>query len=85
MSEKRYTIKPLVWQSSPRDEFHHTSVLFGSYSVEHTNDRGWRWSYCFGEYYDEDNAACDDLESGKSAAQAHWEERIKAALVEVSE
>lgn len=89
MAEKVYRIKPLVWEGRPRDkfgdEYYRASVPFGSFSVQHTPERGWRWEYCFDEYYDEDSNECDGLEDGKALAQSHWESRIKQALEEVEQ
>ena len=44
----------------------------------------WNWGYCFDEYYDEDTFDCKTLAEGKTAAQNHWEERLRGALKELT-
>ena len=73
-------LTPLEWSKSwgpdeDGDEHHTASTPFGSYTVERSRGR-WKWKYCFDEYYDEDEASCRDLDEGKAAAQAHWNERV---------
>jgi len=91
---KKYTIKPLQWQGrhpyqdgefrgEPWFEGGYTArVPGGSYSV-FLDRSGYRWSYCFDEYYDEDNLPCKSAEEGKAMAEAHWLDRILPALEEV--
>jgi len=76
MTEK-YTVKPLVWEGDKKDK--RAQTPFGSYYVRY--DGGWKWGYCFDEYYDEDSFSCVDLEDGKSKVQDNWMERISGALV----
>lgn len=76
-----YTIRPLRWSGSTREEFGsaRAAVPFGSYYVTRTDD-GLRWGYCFDEYYDEDEFPCDTVAEGKRLAWQNWVERIGGAL-----
>lgn len=52
-----YRLKPLEWtQIRPAGhedgEWWTTSTVFGSLDVEHDPGNGYRWRYCFDEYYD---------------------------------
>lgn len=75
-------LTPLIWVTTwglgsreDGDEWYQATTPFGSYHVNRCEGE-WLWRYCFDEYYDEDEASCNDLQSGKNAAQAHWDERV---------
>lgn len=88
--KKKYRITPLEWiDNSDRSEkpvhfSYQASTPFGSYEVKKTeNTDGWRWGYCFDEYYDEDDFECSNLADGKKKAEENWLIRISRALQEV--
>jgi len=80
---KTYRIKPLDWNE---DRFGGLSAQtpFGALRVfchdENTDE--WRWSYCFDEYYDEDESECDGKDDGKAKAEEFWIDRISGVLVD---
>lgn len=84
--EPVYRIKPWSdWSYLKNKDFEQWSIttLSGSYSVVRYLSSGVSiWNTCpfFGPYKSFD---CDSIESGKLAAEQHWRERIKQALVEV--
>ncbi len=80
---KYFTITPLVWLQSDTNENWWIAQGRGSYQVEHISGSGWQWRYCWGEYYDEDYHYCDSFEEAKSAAEAHYRERVMEFLTEV--
>lgn len=83
---RTYTIRPLEWDDKELiEEFDSISAptCFGNYRVEKTED-GFRWSYCFDEYYDEGYSECDSAEDGKAKAEAHWFERLSGCLLPVT-
>lgn len=78
-----FCIAPLKWELA-RKNCHRATTPFGMYYVERRNG-GWHWSYCFDEFYDEGDDKCRSLEDGKAKAWAHWQERIKGALIGVEQ
>lgn len=98
MSEQLYRIKPLEWEGNdPKLEGDKVRVttIFGSMYVGYTMlphegeyylpGEHWVWGYCFDEYYDEAEHDCDSLEDGKAKAEAHYRERLLAALEPVEQ
>lgn len=78
-----YAVKPLVWASHKDhdgNDYWHADTVFGGLSVERKQYAGWEWSYCFGEYHDEDSHACDSAEDGKRQAEAYYLSRLLPAL-----
>ncbi|MDQ0303785.1 hypothetical protein [Ancylobacter polymorphus] len=81
--EEQYRIKPLVWVCSSHDDgsiYLRAGTPFGTYKVSYEPGQGWRWGYCFDEYYDEDDGPCDGEDDGMDRAWANWLERISDAL-----
>ena len=74
-----YRIRPLVWVETPNDDENymaHAATLVGHYHVYRTV-RGCEW-HGFGQW--DDWAPCDSIEDGKAKAEAHYRERLLAAL-----
>jgi len=68
---------PLKW--SDRSYGAEAITPFGSYRVYAADGlTSPKWSYCFDEYYDEDEFECDSIDQGKALAQAHWDERVRS-------
>lgn len=84
--ELTYKIRPLVWESYVLSDgvskMLTTQTIWGSMRVEH-EDGCVKWSYCFDEYYDEDDYRCESIEDGKQKAEAFYLSRLKDALIEL--
>jgi hypothetical protein len=84
IAELSKVIAPLEW-TGRRDEdgeqFYTAATRFGHYKVEFRNAIGWRWGYCFDEYYDEEENTCEGLRDGKRLAWLDWLERLDGALL----
>lgn len=96
---RTFRIKELSWKRTSicEDVSQYMAVTpFGNYCVERhkygdeVNDipegkwSPWRISYCFDEYYDEDEWEVSSLADGKRQAQTLWEDRILPMLEEAS-
>jgi hypothetical protein len=89
-----FAIRPLEWLGGTQDwqERYEARVPMGSYYVERPKEDceptgewgGWKWGYCFDEYYDEMQTDCASLEEGKRLAWEEWQKRIMPALVSVA-
>jgi len=81
MTDQLYRIKPLVWEQTQCGSI--TTIqaqTFSTHYIVWTLLKGSiAWTYCQGSnksgYY-----FADSIEAAKSAAEAHWRERIVAAL-----
>lgn len=87
--DKTYKIKPLKWDDrSDRKEkpIHYSfqaNTRFGSYEVKKNEwTDGWKWGYCFDEYYDDDSFSCESKQDGMKRAEKNWLERITSDLEE---
>lgn len=80
-----YTIKPLKWTGSVKDEFGscRADAPGGFYVTRQSKESGFglRWGYCFDEYYDEDEQPCGSLKEGKALCDAEYRRRLLACLV----
>ena len=80
-----YRLKPLEW-TCHRDAAHEdgewwsAATVLGGIRVEHDPGNGYRWGYCFDEYYDEDSHPCDSIAEGKAMAEEFYRGRILPAL-----
>lgn len=74
-----HLILPLDW-SKDRDGDASAYTPFGSYHVRYVEDLGWRWGYCFDEYYDEDEFGCSCRKKGMEAAWSDWVKRLSPAI-----
>lgn len=72
-------VSELKWEKSYSTR-ESANSSFGSYYVESASGGGFRWGYCFDEYYDEDNFSCDSIDEGKAAAQKDWNDRTSDIL-----
>jgi hypothetical protein len=88
--KKLYQIRPLKWTAEKTEysQEYKAYTPFGEYWVsrfreEFEEDRpweGWKWGYCFDEYYDEEDFECSSLKDGKERAMKHWTERLEGAI-----
>jgi hypothetical protein len=75
------TVSALKWETSISGR-ETAGTSFGSYYAEKETAGGFRWGYCFDEYYDEDFFSCDSIDEGKAAAQQDWNNRTSDMLEE---
>ncbi|MEM9354632.1 MAG: hypothetical protein AAGB04_00330 [Pseudomonadota bacterium] len=85
MTSALYKIAPLEWSGHEITHKHgfdkSARTPFGSYWVSCEPDGSeCKWSYCFDEYYDEDEVSCETPQEGMQLAFEHWCERLAGAL-----
>lgn len=90
---KTYRISPLKWKRRIDITWqdHAAETIFGTLHVERHREgyedtgewTGWKWNYCFTEYYDEGSQECESLKAGKAADEAFYLSRLLGALEEV--
>jgi len=74
----KYTIKPLEWEDlNIREEYQITCSSLIEYHVWRKSDQ-WAWAIAS----ETDDYKCNSLGEGKQLAEQHWQERIKACLIE---
>ncbi|MCX5580254.1 hypothetical protein [Kaistia terrae] len=78
-SDVSHLIQPLDW-TMDRDGDASAYTPFGSYRVTFVEGLGWRWGYCFSEYYDDDDFGCSCRKAGMDAAWANWVKRVSPIL-----
>lgn len=80
--EKATRVKPLVWRTYSNNGNCDASTRFGPYSVEDCDEDGWgMWTpQEYGSGDDPANGYHPTLEAAKAAAQADYEQRIRAAI-----
>lgn len=99
-SSHYYQIALLNWKRSISNESDwkrvtwNASTPFGYYEVSvnsmlHKGCSEWsrslRWTYCFDEYYDEDDFPCKSIREGKQKAEEHWRNRLLKCLIRKNE
>ena len=80
MSDQLYKLKPLDWVDDV-DGDASTRTILGNIYVRKEEHSGWKWGYCFDEYYDADDFSCDDKADGIAKANAYYLSRIMDALI----
>jgi len=86
-----YTIKPLPWEHTVRDDHESWTAQTVFCTVEVSRNTwdtedgakwsAWKFSYCRDEYYDEHSETVDDAEDGKAKAEAWYMKTLAPALV----